>query len=405
MKTAATLLMLFTLFSVNTFAQHSMQLSLPEGAKARLGKSEVKEIRYSPDGTRLVVASRIGIWLYDTVTYQAVALFTGHTDSIYSVTFSPDGNTLASGSTDDTVRLWDVKTGTNTHTLTGHTSLVNSVAFSPDGNTLASGSWEEIRLWDVSTGTHTRTLTGHSGGVRSVAFSPDGNTLASGSWEGTILLWGLTPSGPTHPPQAKGDVNGDGVVNILDLVSVADSLESEASSLTADVNGDGVINVLDLIWVAGLFESTAAAPAARLQVPETLTAVGVQQWLTDATELEVKTVIMKRGIMVLGQLLAALTPTETALLPNYPNPFNPETWIPYRLAEDAFVTLTIYDLDGQVVRTLDVGHRMASAYETRSKAIYWDGRNQLGEPVASGVYYYHLSAGEYATTRKMLVIK
>ena len=157
--------------------------------------------------------------------------------------------------------------------------------------------------------------------------------------------------------------------------------------------------------VAGLLESTASAPAARPQVPETLTAVEVQGWLTDAISLEVKGVIVKRGIRVLGQLLAALTPTATALLPNYPNPFNPETWIPYRLAEDAFVTLTIYDLAGQVVRTLEVGHRMASAYETRAKAIYWDGRNEVGEQVASGVYYYHLAAGDYAATRKMLIVK
>ena len=112
-----------------------------------------------------------------------------------------------------------------------------------------------------------------------------------------------------------------------------------------------------------------------------------------------------RSRIELPVLVAYEIPAETALLPNYPNPFNPETWIPYRLAEDAFVTLTIYDLSGQVVRTLEVGHRMASAYETRSKAIYWDGRNQLGEPVASGVYYYHLSAGDYAATRKMLIVK
>ena len=93
------------------------------------------------------------------------------------------------------------------------------------------------------------------------------------------------------------------------------------------------------------------------------------------------------------------------MLANYPNPFNPETWIPYRLAEDAFVILTIYDLNGHVVRTLDVGHQTAAVYENRSKAIYWDGRNQVGETVASGVYFYHLSAGDYSATRKMVILK
>ena len=114
---------------------------------------------------------------------------------------------------------------------------------------------------------------------------------------------------------------------------------------------------------------------------------------------------VKQGWVQLPVLVAYEIPVETELLANYPNPFNPETWIPYRLAEDAFVTLTIYNQTGQVVRTLDVGHRIASAYESRSKAVYWDGNNGLGEQVASGVYFYHLSAGDYSATRKMLILK
>ena len=114
---------------------------------------------------------------------------------------------------------------------------------------------------------------------------------------------------------------------------------------------------------------------------------------------------VKRSLIQLPELVTYEIPTETELLHNYPNPFNPETWIPYRLAEDAFVTLTIYDLNGQVVRTLDVGHQITAVYESRSKAVYWDGRNGLGEQVASGVYFYHLSAGNYSATRKMLIIK
>ena len=112
-----------------------------------------------------------------------------------------------------------------------------------------------------------------------------------------------------------------------------------------------------------------------------------------------------RGRIQLPALVAYEIPTETELLANYPNPFNPETWIPYRLAADAFVTLTIYDQSGQVVRTIDVGHQIAAVYESRSKAIHWDGRNASGEPVSSGVYFYHLSAGDYAATRRMLILK
>ena len=112
-----------------------------------------------------------------------------------------------------------------------------------------------------------------------------------------------------------------------------------------------------------------------------------------------------RSLIQLPELVAYEISAQTELLANYPNPFNPETWIPYRLAEDAFVTLTIYDAVGQVVRTLDVGHQIASAYENRSKAIYWDGRNESGESVASGVYFYHLSAGDYSATRRMVILK
>ena len=114
---------------------------------------------------------------------------------------------------------------------------------------------------------------------------------------------------------------------------------------------------------------------------------------------------VKQSLIWLPELVAYELPAQTELLANYPNPFNPETWIPYRLAEDAFVTLTIYDAVGQVVRMIEVGHQIASAYENRSKAIYWDGRNESGESVASGVYFYHLAAGRYSVTRRMVILK
>ena len=209
----------------------------------------------------------------------------------------------------------------------------------------------------------------------------------------------------TEAPSIAADVNSDGSVNVLDLVVIASELGNTRTNLAVDVNRDGAVNVLDLILVAGMFDGAAAAPPAQPQVPETLTAVEVQGWLTDARALEARNPIMKRGLAVLEQLLVSLTPRETVLLANYPNPFNPETWIPYRLAEDAFVTLTIYDGSGRVVRTLDVGHRIAAVYESRSKAVHWDGRNNLGEQVASGVYFYTLTAGDFSATRKMLILK
>ena len=220
--------------------------------------------------------------------------------------------------------------------------------------------------------------------------------------ESTVTFYAISD---TESPPITADVNNDGSVNILDLILIASELGNAGTNLAVDVNRDGVVSILDLVLAAGMFEEAAAAPPAQPQVPEALTAVEVQGWLTDARTLEVRNLIMKRGFVVLEQLLVSLTPSETELLANYPNPFNPETWIPYRLAEDAVVTLTIYDLSGQPVRTLEVGHRIASAYENRSKAIYWDGRNGLGERVASGVYFYHLSTGEYSATRRMVILK
>ena len=109
---------------------------------------------------------------------------------------------------------------------------------------------------------------------------------------------------------------------------------------------------------------------------------------------------------MLEQLLATLTiPTETRLLANYPNPFNPETWIPYQLSEPVEVMVRIYFMDGTLVRTLALGHQSVGTYHSKSRAAYWDGRNELGERVASGVYFYTLSTGDFTATRKMLIKK
>ncbi|MDE0314653.1 MAG: peptidoglycan DD-metalloendopeptidase family protein [Candidatus Poribacteria bacterium] len=107
----------------------------------------------------------------------------------------------------------------------------------------------------------------------------------------------------------------------------------------------------------------------------------------------------------LDSLFGAMIPEEMALLANYPNPFNPETWIPYQLAKPSNVTLRISAADGKVVKTFEIGHQPAGLYQDRSRAVYWNGRNEVGERVASGLYFYTLSAGEFTATRRMLILK
>ena len=204
---------------------------------------------------------------------------------------------------------------------------------------------------------------------------------------------------------ATGDVNGDGRISILDLVLIAQQLGNKVpTNSPVDLNRDGVVSILDIVLVAQKIGSTIAPSAPAIET-ERLDPAMIEAWIAQARLEDDGSLAFKQGIKNLQNLLVLLIPEDTALLRNYPNPFNPETWIPYQLAESAEVTLTIYDMNGRLIQRLAVGHQAAGMYRSRSRAVYWNGRNQLGESVASGLYFYTLTADEFTATRRMLILK
>jgi len=238
---------------------------------------------------------------------------------------------------------------------------------------------------------------------------------AYGEWGGIPLVhvWQV---GPTSTPSALyGDVNGDGNVTAFDAIFVLQhvvgltTLSAEQQE-AADVTDDGAITAYDAVLIlqhsVGLItqfpvEIQTAAPALSAESERKALMKAIAQLETANLNREQRQVLEQ--LKSLAQKLSA--PKQTSLLQNFPNPFNPETWIPFELAKDVPVTISIYNTKGQLVRSLNLGITKAGIYTTKDKAAYWDGCNQTGEPVASGVYFYTLKAKDFRTTRRMVIVK
>ncbi len=364
----------------------------------------VLAVAYAPDGQTIASGSAdrtFKLWGADgNMIYSQKR----HGRAVRSAAFSTDGQTIATGSSDETIRFWNAADGR--HLLTvggGGTGLVHSVAFSPDGQTLASAHHDgTIWLWAAGNGRRKRVLEEHTGTVYTIAFSPDGQTLLSGSRDRTFRFW--------HTPPPRVDVNGDGVVDFADL-ALAAAQYGQTENITADVNGDGVVDILDILLIADAIDQAAgwfAAPPAHAAAAFSSAHLDeAARWFADAERLVVKGSASRRGEAALRALLAHAVslPARSSLLPNYPNPFNPETWIPFDLSEASDVRLTIYNADGAVVREMDLGALPAGSYRSRARAAYWDGRNNLGERAASGIYFVRIEAGGYTALRRMVLLK
>ena len=314
----------------------------------------VWSLAFSPDGNTLAAATEGGyVYIYDVSNLRSVERkhrLRAHSERAWSVAFSPDGEFLASSGGDALVRLWDYETGRAKKTLRGHEEQVLSVAFGA-GDTLASGSADgTVRLWDVETGT-SRILAGHTDWVFGVAFHPNGEFLASTGKDMSVRLWDTTFGVPLNTLERHTNWGRDVAIS--------------RGGILASAGYDNLIH----LWDTGVRSD-------------------------DAVDLE-----ENDG----GEVVAQRAPAQ--VLPNFPNPFNPETWIPYQLEIASDVSLSIYDVSGRLVRTIELGYQQAGLYANRSDAIYWDGRNNHGEQVASGVYVYRLTAGEYSASRRMVIVK
>jgi hypothetical protein len=345
--------------------------------------------------------------------------------------------------------------------------------------------------------------------VKVTAVSPDTKTTleASKTLTNDDILNATVTVELTIPKKtvAPEDLNGDGTIDISDIVTVARDFGKAEAGLDSDVNKDGVVNIVDLVLIARRFgerlsaaapsptfagtvnvetnavaslrsddllvsasvaDGTASVAGYSLDVaydPSRMALVGVEEgaYLRRVGETFWEGSLQKQGnARILGALLGErvaagsgelarlrfrlLTDRATALATlrltggtfatadgrqfgtravpttlqlrlspeartlvaaNYPNPFNPETWIPYQLAEESNVSVRIYDASGALVRVLNLGVQDAGGHVTRDRAAYWDGRNEFGETVASGVYYYEFRAGEYVKTQRMLILK
>ncbi len=246
---------------------------------------------------------------------------------------------------------------------------------------------------------------------KNIAKLPENKTLVDQLSEQLHAGWMAAisdiPEHLRHPIILPWDVNGDGIVDLQDLLLISNSFNSDVQpNSKVDINKDGRVNIIDLLLVAShLGESTNQSAPINSNIEPTKYMDIIELWIREAQRVDNGSLIFRRGIVNLETLINYSAPKITTLHQNYPNPFNPETWIPYDLTEDSDVNIQIYSVNGESIRHLRLGHKPTGKYRTQARAAFWDGRNSDGEYVASGVYFYTLQAGKVVKTRRMIIKK
>ena len=384
-------------------------------------RGQVRSLAFSPNGRSLAAGSWQDIHLWDVMSGNRKRILRGHKDWVNSLAFSQDGRTLVSGSGDGTILLWEFNPTVNLNaaatvsptsvrspalgaqftialnvretehvagyqaTLRFDPTVVRFVASTNGDYFLGSAFNAPPAVEESSVTIATTSLAGVSSGdgtlatltFEVVAFRESNLTISD------VIL--VAPNGERYFPHVEngeilvelpdatriaGDVNRDGEVNLQDLVLIGSNL-GQTGQNDADVNNDGIVDIVDLVIVAGAFGNGAGAPSVSSENLSTLSAADLQHWLNLSSGVDLSDESLPRGVRVLEILLASMTPQETILLANYPNPFNPETWIPYHLASDSNVMITIYNVHGMLVRQLDLGHQQAGFYDDKGRAAYW----------------------------------
>ena len=415
------------------------------------GGGSLSDIAFDPTGNWIVEGDGNFITIWNTTTGELKRRIKDHRLWARNVAFSPDGTTFAADSV-DTLFVWPLDYSPNgadaTVRLTPSpipspqvgSQLTFSLAITAGKDVAAyratvSFDPSALRFVEGAAGDY---LPGDTSFVSPVVdenrVTVEATTLGGrGDGDGTLVMFtfevlAARPSSLTlsdvslvnsegervepevvhgeviEPPRIASDVNRDGAVNISDLLEVAANYEQLGEN-DADINGDSLVDIRDIVQVAAAIGGEDAASLVHPPDASAISAADVADWLAQAQGLGVSVADLERGIRFLEQLLAALTPDDTLLLQNYPNPFNPETWIPYRLAHGAEVEIAIYDAKGMLVRQLAHEYQPAGYYVVRGNAAYWDGRNEGGELVANGVYFYRLRAGDYSAARRMVIVK